>query len=196
MAAGAGLYAVYCSELSFWCRDSDGYVGIRRCTRNDQRNCPPGRPAISIRRAVSGIRSRLGAVLCGILLLNVGSTALAAQSPASACHAGQQARLLADLTFGRDVGRHIGVSEPAWQRFLAREVTPRFPDGLTVMNAFGQWRDRATGRLVREPSKVVMIVLPGHADDQARLDAVVAAYKSRFHQQSVGVILQPACTAF
>ncbi len=145
---------------------------------------------------MSGARSRIGIVLSGILLLIVGSTTLAAQSPGSVCQAGLQSKLLADLTFGRDIGRHVGVSEAAWQRFLAREVTPRFPDGLTVMNASGQWRDHGTGRIVREPSKVVMIVLSGRADDQARLDAIVAAYKRQFHQQSVGVIVQPACTAF
>jgi uncharacterized protein DUF3574 len=138
----------------------------------------------------------LRTVLGCILLLTVGSTGLAAQSPTSACRAGQQSRPLAELTFGRDIGRHVGVSEASWRRFLAREVTPRFPDGLTVMSARGQWRDRSTGRVVREPSKLVMIVLPGNADDQARLDAIVEAYKRQFHQQSVGVIVQPACTAF
>jgi len=49
---------------------------------------------------------------------------------------------------------------------------------------------------VREPSKLVMIVLPGHPDDQARVEAIVAAYKRQFQQQSVGVIVQPACAAF
>ena len=148
---------------------------------------------------MSGARScmrSLGSVLFVPLLLIGGSTALAAQSPASACHAGQQPRLMAELTFGRDIGRHVGVSEAAWRRFLDREVTPRFPDGLTVVSALGQWRDRNTGTVVREPSKLVMIVLPGNADDQTRLDAVVAAYKRQFQQQSVGVIVQPACAAF
>jgi hypothetical protein len=103
---------------------------------------------------------------------------------------------MAELTFGRDIDRHVGVSEAAWRRFLDREVTARFPDGLTVVSALGQWRDRNTGRVVREPSKLVMIVLPGNADDQARLEAIVAAYKRQFQQQSVGVIVQPACAAF
>lgn len=103
---------------------------------------------------------------------------------------------MAELIFGRDIGRRTGVSEAAWRRFLDREVTPRFPDGLTVVNAVGQWRDRSTGRIVREPSKMLMIVLPGNADDHARLDAVVAAYKRQFQQQSVGIIVQPACAAF
>jgi hypothetical protein len=138
----------------------------------------------------------LGPVLFIVLLLAGGSRALAAQNPASACHSGQQPRLMAELTFGRDIGRHVGVSEAAWRHFLDREVTPRFPDGLTVVSALGQWRDRNTGRVVREPSKLIMIVLPGKADDQARLDAMVAAYKRQFQQQSVGVIVQPACAAF
>lgn len=103
---------------------------------------------------------------------------------------------MAELTFGRDIGRRIGVSEVAWRRFLDHEVTPRFPDGLTVVSALGQWRDRGTGEIVREPSKLVMIVLPGNPDDQARLEGIAAAYRRLFKQQSVGVVVQAACTAF
>lgn len=98
--------------------------------------------------------------------------------------------------FGRDIGHRVGVSEAAWTRFLAREVTPRFPDGLTVVDAVGQWRDPGSGRIVREPSKLVMIVLPGKDDDQARLDAVVQAYKQQFRQQSVGLVVQAGCVLF
>lgn len=97
--------------------------------------------------------------------------------------------------FGRDIGNRVGVSEQAWQRFLAREITPRFPDGLTVTDASGQWRDPASGRIVREPSKLVIIVLPGN-DDEARLDAVVDAYKRQFRQQSVALVVEPACVSF
>ena len=49
---------------------------------------------------------------------------------------------------------------------------------------------------MREPVKRVEIVLPGNADDQARLDAVVSAYKQEFHQRSVVVIVQEACVSF
>jgi hypothetical protein len=100
----------------------------------------------------------------------------------------------AELLFGRNIGNRPGVSEAAFARFLAAEVTPRFPDGLTVIDAAGQWRDGE--RIVREPSKVVLIVLKEPAADQARLEAVVEAYKARFRQQSVGVVLRPACVSF
>jgi hypothetical protein len=121
---------------------------------------------------------------------------LAAQTPALPCSGAQRPRLVAELLFGRDIGRRVGVSESAWSRFVARELTPRFPDGLTVTDATGQWRDAASGEIVREPTKKVEIVLSGNADDQTRLDAAVKAYKSEFHQRSVGVIVRAACAAF
>ena len=97
---------------------------------------------------------------------------------------------------GATSGIGSASSESAWARFVAREITPRFPDGLTVTDASGQWRDRADGTIVHEPSKRVEIVLPGTADDDSRLDAIVTAYKRNFHQQSVAVIVRPACVSF
>jgi len=107
----------------------------------------------------------------------------------------REPRLVAELLFGRDVGSKLAVSERAWRRFVATEMTPRFPDGLTITDAIGQWRERGTGRIVREPSKRVEIVLPGKDDDEARLDTVAAAYKTRFRQQSVLIIVRPACVS-
>lgn len=130
------------------------------------------------------------------LALAAAASPVVAQTPAFSCHGTQQAKAVAELLFGRDIGQHVGVSEAAWARFVAREMTPRFPDGLTITDAIGQWRDTARGTIVREPSKRVEIVLPGGDDDEARLDAIAKAYKAEFHQQSVGVIVRPACVAF
>jgi hypothetical protein len=121
---------------------------------------------------------------------------VAAQSPAVACPGTQQRRGVAELLFGRDIGNRLGVGASAWRRFAAHEITPRFPGGLTVTDALGQWRDPDSGRMVREPSKRVEIVLPGNRDDGARLDAIVSAYKRQFHQRSVGLIVQSACVSF
>jgi hypothetical protein len=103
---------------------------------------------------------------------------------------------VAELIFGRDIGHRVGVSEADFSHFVAHEITPRFPDGLTITDAIGQWRDRDTGRIVREPSKHIEIAMPGNDDDEARLDAIVAAYKRDFRQQSVGVIVRLACVSF
>jgi hypothetical protein len=48
--------------------------------------------------------------------------------------------LQAELLFGRNIEGRANVSDAQWTDFLGREVTPRFPDGLTVFEAAGQWR--------------------------------------------------------
>ena len=110
------------------------------------------------------------------------------------CLGGQRPTQVAELMFGRNIGRRIGVSEGDFGGFVDREIMSRFPNGLTVFNAAGQWREQA--RIVREPSKVVQIVLPGQVDDIARLNEIVEAYKTRFKQQSVVMIVRPACVSF
>ena len=52
------------------------------------------------------------------------------------------------------------------------------------------------GSMIREPAKLVMIVLPGARDDSSKLDAVRAAYKLRFHQQSVLLMTHGDCVSF
>jgi Protein of unknown function (DUF3574) len=138
------------------------------------------------------------AFICSLslfLLITAASSAVA-QASAIVCHGTQRPGQIAELLFGRDIGHRVGVSETDWSRFVAHEIAPRFPDGMTITSAIGQWRNPANGRTVREPSKRVEIALPGRTDDEARLDAVVAAYKRRFHQHSVGVIVQSACISF
>jgi hypothetical protein len=112
------------------------------------------------------------------------------------CRSGQRPTEVVQLFFGRNIGNRLGVSESAWARFVEREIVPRFPDGHTVFDATGRWRDRAANRVVREPSKIVEIVLPGTPEDMAHLNEIVEAYKSRFKQQSVGIIVRPACVSF
>jgi hypothetical protein len=78
------------------------------------------------------------------------------------------------------------VSEAEWRLFLAETVTPRFPDGLTVFQADGQWRGRGS-RLEQEPARVVEIVHDDSPDTRSRIDEIVTIYKARHHQQSVMV---------
>jgi hypothetical protein len=129
-----------------------------------------------------------------ILLLSVGISAARAQAPE--CQAGLKPQAVAELLFGRNIGDKLGVSEARFARFVDREISPRFPDGLTILDAKGEWRDANRGVTVHEPSKMVEIVLPGKADDLDALNKIAAAYKSAFHQQSVGIVVRSACVAF
>jgi hypothetical protein len=133
---------------------------------------------------------RARAATIGLLALAAGIAAAGAQ-PALQCGSLQKSWVVADLLFGR-----THVSETGFARFLAAEVTPRFPDGFTVLDASGQWRSPGGKKISRERSKVLMIAMPPSADNDARLAKIIEAYKTRFKQQSVGLVLRAACVSF
>jgi len=136
-------------------------------------------------------------VLRSLVLIAV-AAACAGMAPAAsavACPEGLREASTAQLFFGRSINFTGQVSEADWRAFLDAEVSPRFPDGLSVSDVYGQWKSPA-GDFVREDSKALFIVLAGRPDERQRLDLIRDAYKRRFHQQSVGVILESACASF
>ena len=126
-----------------------------------------------------------------ILLATIAGIASAHAQSALQCSGTQKPWVVADLLFGR-----THVSEASWARFLSAEVTPRFPDGFTVIDAKGQWRAPGGEKISHERSKLLMIAMPPAADNDDRLQKIIDAYKTRFKQQSVGLILRPACVSF
>ena len=88
------------------------------------------------------------------------------------------------------------VDNAEWDAFLADAVTPRFPDGLTVLDGNGQWRG-AEGQILREESKILIILTPID-DEQSRdlIEQVVNEYKTRFEQESVLKTVDKTCVAF
>jgi hypothetical protein len=102
----------------------------------------------------------------------------------------------AQLFFGRSIKGGGSVDAAAWADFLATSVTPRFPAGLTVLEGNGQWQQRATGKVIAEPSTVVLIVTEGTTENWRRFEAIRDEYKKRFHQESVGLVTSAACASW
>ena len=101
----------------------------------------------------------------------------------SSSGAASAAQLRTTLYFG--LARPKGsVSELEWQIFLRDEVTRRFPDGLTVWGAEGQWRTPA-GTIDHEQSKILLLVHPDTAAARQSVQTVIEAYRKTFEQQSV-----------
>ncbi|WP_193369275.1 DUF3574 domain-containing protein [Pelagibius marinus] len=100
-----------------------------------------------------------------------------------------------ELFFGlqRQDGTLIGEAE--WAAFLDQEVTPRFPDGLSVFTARGQWR-HDTGRIARETSKMLVILYQPSAESEAAIEEIRAAYKEGFDQESVMRLDSSSCVSF
>lgn len=99
------------------------------------------------------------------------------------------------MFFGRGKPRGGAVSDGEWKDFLAAEVTPRFPDGLTVVDAGGQWRD-SKGAVGREGTKLLIVLAEPGPDAVRRTEEIAEACKRAFDRQSVLRAVETVCAAF
>jgi hypothetical protein len=120
----------------------------------------------------------------------------AQQAETEACAAPAELSTIATMYFGRNIGGAFGVDDAEWQTFVDTEITPRFPDGLTITDAQGQWRDSETQAIVREPSKALTVFLSDAAAGRAALDQIADAYKAQFQQQAVALVVETSCLSF
>jgi hypothetical protein len=111
--------------------------------------------------------------------------ALAASSCRTAVVQTPAATMVADrLFFGRDIPAGGTVSDVDWAQFLATVITPKFPNGLTIWQANGQWLD-PRGNVVREPVFVLEVFHEKSDAIDASIAAIAAEYKKRFGQDAV-----------
>jgi hypothetical protein len=89
-----------------------------------------------------------------------------------------------------------GVSEAAWREFLDKEVTPRFPAGLSVMDVYGQWQGKGETMPERIRSKVLVIDYAATAANAAKIQAIRMAWKKKTGDQSVMKVTEPADVSF
>jgi hypothetical protein len=90
-----------------------------------------------------------------------------------------------ELYFG--TGRPDGsvVSDADFQEFVDVQVTPRFPDGLTLLAGYGQFKNSA-GVINKERSLVLILFYPPQMRDASKLiQEIREIYKAMFQQESV-----------
>lgn len=146
---------------------------------------------------MQSVQLPLGAALMVVLgMASVIAYRAAVPEPAApACRAGTDRMERVELLFG--MGRKGGgeVGEEDWSAFLETEVTPRFPDGLTVLTGYGQWRN-ATGAIAKETSRVLLIWIKPGPGNTPNVEAIRAAWKARFQQDSVVRVDGASCVSF
>ena len=127
----------------------------------------------------------------GLLALAAAAGALAATaygpvaaSSAAHCAAGDTALVRDILYFGRNTPGGLELSDSAWQQYVDEVLTPRFPAGLTIWDAAGQWRG-ASGKVERERSKVLTLLHTGDVRSDRLVAEAVGEYKRRFTQEAV-----------
>ena len=96
---------------------------------------------------------------------------------------------------GRGAGGVEVVSHADWETFLADIITPRLPDGLSVIDVAGQGRTD-DGSIERERTKMLLILAPGGGDALDRMNEISAELKQGFSQNSTLRVVTEACVAF
>jgi len=143
----------------------------------------------ALRRTV-GVRG----VAVALLLLAAAGCA-GSGAPALAPLPGSEAVLRSELFFGRLKPDGTVVTDAEWRAFVAEHVTPRFPDGFTVLDAVGQYRDRE-GRVQTEPTKILLLVHGPDVRPRAAIQELRDVYRRLFQQESVLLIESPARAGF
>jgi len=134
------------------------------------------------------LRCVSSAVLAAMLVAGCATTA-----PTTASMRGDAARPAQSSGWTRSelyfaVGNEDGtgtIDESKWRAFLDSEVTPRFPDGLTVLDGYGQWRFQQDGRLVRQRCKVLVVLHEDGTKPREDIEAIRVAWKRMSGHESV-----------
>jgi hypothetical protein len=78
------------------------------------------------------------------------------------------------------------IANEQWQDFVDKAITPRFPEGLTIVHANGQYRSSG-GEVAKEPTAILILLhkKENFRRDDALLNSIAKEYDVRFQQESV-----------
>ena len=100
-----------------------------------------------------------------------------------------------ELLFGLSRASGPDITEEEFQHFIDQQVTPRFPEGLTLLAGNGQFQDSA-GNIIQEGAKLLILLYPFSKERNALVDEVRSEYKSAFQQESVLRTDEHSCVSF
>jgi hypothetical protein len=89
-----------------------------------------------------------------------------------------------ELFFGLSRPNKTKITGKEWEKFLAKEIAPRFSSGFTVMDGVGQWRMQ-NGLVAQENTKILVVLHPQNEYYERAVVKIIAAYKKQFTQESV-----------
>ena len=136
---------------------------------------------------------RRTALQMGVCVLALALGACASRLPQT-CVVGERLSVVDSLYFGGAYPSGVVTAEQ-WQQFVDSIVTPRFPEGLTVLQATGQYRTHA-GVIQHEPSWVLQLIHADGAQSEAAIREIRTAYRKQFEQESVLRVRTKGCVSF
>jgi hypothetical protein len=119
--------------------------------------------------------------------------------PAGGCtalFAGDQEFSRTELFFGLSRANGPDITEAQFDGFVDHVISDRFPDGLTVVDGTGKFKN-AAGKTIEEPSRLVILLYPpGDPTSSDRIEDIRTRYKKRFDQESVLRVDDETCVSF
>jgi hypothetical protein len=100
-----------------------------------------------------------------------------------------------EIYFGRDIPGGQEISRGAWNEFMDKVITPHFPKGLTVYDAYGQMQHE-NGRIEEQSTWVVAVVHPKDTTVDKAVREVIEAYRKQFSRAQVMVLTAPTSAQF
>ena len=144
----------------------------------------------------SSARARRGIFFAVALTLAcAGTSGPSPVAPVARCDAGDSSMVRDVLYFGRNRPTGGVVSDGEWRSFLNEVVTPRFPAGLTVVEAKGQWRG-ASGAVEEERAEILTLFHSGDDAPRRAVSEIINQYKERFQQEAVLRERTSACARY
>lgn len=93
------------------------------------------------------------------------------------------------LYFGMTKGTDKEIMNEDFMDFVDECITSRFPDGLTIINGYGQWLNK-DGRIIREKCKVLILIVELWDDiTQGNVYDIRNEYCEQFQQESVIIVV-------
>jgi hypothetical protein len=108
----------------------------------------------------------------------------------------QRPMTVVELFFGRDIPGRAPLTNGEWSQFAASVIAKEFPDGFTVTDGDGEWRDPSSQSVTSERTKILIVSEAKSSDLASRVSRVREAYARAYRQTSVGVLTYDACGEF
>ena len=141
-------------------------------------------------------------VICGLLIVLInggagyGEIEADGQAVSAKATVEQTPWARTELYFGGGLRKERGDYETVWNDYLDNVVTPRFPEGLTLIDATGQWRVKEGQQPRRGSSKIIILIHQATPEKFRNLDEIREIWKEKSGHISVLKVTVPVEVSF
>ncbi len=124
-------------------------------------------------------------LLATVALIAVSQSAGAQDNHRSGCAHTDTAWVETRMYLGLSKPGGAAVSKRELDEFVSNNLVARFPDGFTIIETTGYWRDRQANATVYENGRQVVILHEATPENETAVNEIAEQYRARFDQQSV-----------